>query len=222
VEIDLALKHLENALNLPLNQFKLQNLEFGLNIENEFNTSQILNGLMLHKNKTFNKPLQNTYRQVEHQRYYVKIYDKALQYGMQGNIIRIENKYKKAISINAFGIKTLADINKNTLYELFKDLAETFNDIILFDYTLDKQNLTSRQITKLKDYSNINFWSDLSRYKMCREIKKHNQLIENFSMNIKSKLIEKMFDNFILLNKKVQRFNSSGKKRPKKTKSATF
>jgi hypothetical protein len=221
VGIDFALKHLENALNLPLNQFKLQNLEFGLNIENEFNTSQILNGLMLHKGETFNKPLQNTYREAEHQRYYVKIYDKALQYGMQGNILRIENKYRKAISINAFGIKTLADINKNTLYELFKDLVETFNDIIIFDYTIDKTKLSSRQITKLKDYSNENFWTSLNKIQMYRANKKHNEIIANFSMNIKAKIIEKMFDIFILLNKKCIPINSSGKKRPKKTKMYT-
>jgi hypothetical protein len=56
---------------------------------------------------------------------------------------------------------------------------------------------------------------------MYRANKKHNEIIANFSMNIKAKIIEKMFDIFILLNKKCIPINSSGKKRPKKTKMYT-
>ena len=199
-EIQFALKDLQNNFNLPLNELIIQNLEFGLNIEHSFDTNKILSGLMSQKSKEFTRPLENTYRQAVHQQYILKVYDKSLQYGMQKNVIRIECKYRKSQPIQKTNIKTLADLNKTNLIELFKDLTRKFNDTILFDYTIKKDALNKKQIIKLKDYSNPNYWNKQNKQNKYRNLKKMNELIKLNSNNIKTVLINKMIDKFIELN----------------------
>lgn len=190
-QIHFTLIHISKSFNLNLNNCKILNIEVGLNLIHDYSTPKILNGLMLHKGKVFNKPLANTYREATHQRYYFKIYDKALQYGLTQNMIRVELKYKKMIDVHTMGVYSLIDlIDINKIYPLIVILRNEFNKIILFDYTIDITRLKPKELIKIKDYSNTYYWNELKANRRDKPKRNLAKLINTYSQNIQFNISE--------------------------------
>ena len=196
-ELEYSLNHIEEAYFLPLSACLIENIEFGLNIKHSFNTSEILNGLMLHKGQKFKEPLMSSYRQCEHQRFKLKIYDKSLQYGLNDPIIRIEIKFTKMIDLKPLKIVFLNDlISHKAIFYLFKKLMFEFDKIIFYDYTIVKEKLTPIEIQKTNEYSNALYWLSLKSNRRDKPKKHLERLITNYAENIKSKLENLCFEKF--------------------------
>src|SRR5690606_421219 len=91
---------------------RLIGLEYGVNIQPPIETDSILNHCYQHKGKDFDKEINKQgmkYRQVEHSAYFLKIYDKALQFGRLQRILRVEIKVKNWSKYRRQGIVTLKD-----------------------------------------------------------------------------------------------------------------
>lgn len=190
-QIKFTLNHIAESFKLNLNECKILNIEIGLNLSHSYNTTQILSGLMLHKGKQFNKPLANTYREAVHQRYYFKIYDKSLQYGLTENIIRVELKYKKMIDLNSIEVHTLYDLlNKSKLTTMLSLLRAEFDKTLIYDYTIDKTRLNAKELIKIKDYSNAIFWDNIKSNRRNKPKRNLDTLIYQYSQNIQSNLSE--------------------------------
>jgi len=197
---DFSFHSLLNSLELFAANYKLnlihciiQNIEIGLNITHQFDTDQILNGLLLHKGKVFSRPLDNSFRILEHQRYYLKIYDKGEQYSHQVPTIRIELKYKKMFDLNMQGLTTLNDLkNESLLMELHLLLKNEFAKVLFYDYTLDKSLLNTKQLSKMKDYSNPIFWLNTKPIHRDRNKKALINLTSQYSNQIQKELIKLM------------------------------
>lgn len=191
LQVKKAIEHLCNKLNIKSHQMKLANLELGVNYSPPVDTIQILDGLILHQGKEFSKPQSYHYRQVEHTRFYIKIYDKARQYNLHNQLCRYELKYVKMTYLNSIGIWTLADLTKIDVYKRFKSaFLAAWRNALFYDYSITKDNLTEKQISNLKDYSNPIFWLRLNSKRRDRPKKELKKITENYSDNIQSKALE--------------------------------
>ena len=186
-----SIKHLCTRLNIDPHQMKLANLELGVNFIPPVDTIQILDGLILHQGVEFNKPESYQYRQVVHSQFYIKVYNKARQYLLPKELSRYELKYVKMTYLNSIGIWTLADLTKTDAYKRFKSaFLATWRNTLFYDYSITKGNLTEKQISNLKDYSNPIYWLRLNSKRRDRPKKELKKITENYSDNIQSKALE--------------------------------
>lgn len=181
--------HLEYLFNCKPNKMLFQNIEFGVNTTPDFNPNLYLKGLLYHKNRLFEYRFKGTYAQVEHQRYFLKIYNKSIQYGMRKYTLRIELKINKSEELKKVGIKTYADVNINTLNKAKQLLIKRFDEVVHYDYTINKKGLTKKENQLLESYSNSRFWIiDLKSNHRHRHKKRLQQITAKYSENIHQQL----------------------------------
>jgi len=61
---------------------------------------------------------------------------------------------------------------------------------LFYDYSITKGNLTEKQISNLKDYSNSIYWLRLNSKRRDRPKKELKKITEKYSDNIQSKALE--------------------------------
>lgn len=197
---DFNLKDVKSVLDDFLATFYINNkdtlvsqLEIGLNTITPFNTNKILQNIFLHKTTPLIRGYTKTegnYYQAEHQHYWIKIYNKSLQYKkhfkIESELLRFEIKYKRE-KLKKLGVNTLQDL-MNISFKVFNDeLIKEFNNLLIYDFTIKHNTI------KLLNYSNPNYWNNYIINKQQSTFYKHknmlNDLIENHSQNIKQQLI---------------------------------
>lgn len=196
IEVFNTLYEMTSIFGSQILSMPLRNVEIGLNITPPINTATVLESLVLHKraqikSATFNN---SDFREAAHQRYYVKIYDKGLQYKQPTDILRIENKCVKMNELNALGLHTLTDLLNIEIYPKLKAvLLATWKDVLLIDPTIKETESTPKQRAKLKDWENPRYWLTLSRneksYLLNKEIDKYRNLIVKYSDNIHGQIL---------------------------------
>ena len=73
---------------------------------------------------------------------------------------------------------------------------------MFYDYSITKDDLTEKQITNLKDYSNPIYWLRLNSKRRDRPKKELKKITENYSDNIQSKalgIIELKWDELLVV-----------------------
>lgn len=118
----------------------LKNLEFGLNIEVDFPVFDFLSrNLVIYKFHQFNRYAPDqTGKSIGFycplSQYSLKIYDKAKQYGLKSNILRVELRYKKMAPLKGIRANSLKDLGSTlVLNELFGKLTKAWEHVLLFD-----------------------------------------------------------------------------------------
>lgn len=186
---------IKQRFNLDLGFLQLTNIEAGFNISPPIETPTILDGLILHNGKIFNRPKAHTYRQAAHTLFYIKCYDKALQYNLPTPLMRIENKFIKMQEVNKMGIYSAIDLLDKSKLELLKsDLVHRWCEVLFYDYTIDKRTLSTKQLSKIKDYANQTWWVRLKPNHRHRPKKEVQSITENHSHQIQNK-IAKLIEN---------------------------
>lgn len=161
---------LESVNNL-LNKFSinpeyciLKNIEYGVNLGIKYDVNKTLDCLLLHENKTPLKPRKTDFR-FEHQQYHLKIYNKSEHFKLicnSDNILRVEVNHKRMIKLNENGIHNLNDLlNSDCLTFFDKQLLTHWNNILMYDFTIDKKKLNKADIVALKDYQSPLYWQYL-------------------------------------------------------------
>ena len=150
---------------------RLENVEFGVNINPSFNPTSFYENVIAYKNLSFNSMNNfadkkqigiNLYRQ----QYGVKIYDKGKQYQQKQNILRIEKKCLKMQLLKRYGIVTLSDLlNKNKLEALGNELTDMFSKVIVNDNSIDLKCLTVNERKIYAQCSNPKEWERFNRKK---------------------------------------------------------
>lgn len=153
-------KHLESLFDCTPQQMAFQNIEFGVNTTPLFNPIQYLKGLLYHKGLLFEFRYKGNFADAKHQQYRVKIYNKSVQYEMSEFTLRVEISIKKTIELKTTGIKTFADINVNALNKAKGLLLKRFDEVMHYDYTINKKTLTKGEMILIKDYSRPSYWID--------------------------------------------------------------
>lgn len=200
--------HLEDLFDCDSNQMIFQNLEFGVNTTPEFNPEFYLKGLLYHNNILFEYRYSGNYAQVVHQFFIFKLYNKSIQYGMSFPVLRIELKIIKMQELKGFGIKTFKDINECTLNKVKALLLRRFDEIMHYDYTIQKRKLSRSKLELLKKYSNPRYWiEDLKPNHRDRPKKELKAITADYSENIHQQLRTDILEKCVMINRLTETVN---------------
>lgn len=148
----------------PANAKVLQ-LEYGVNINTEFNPNLFIDRLICFKSKPFEG--MGNYEKIGkvcyQKEYDLKIYNKGKQYKLKSNVLRIEKKIKDSYYLKRLGINSITDLTAAKAEQMTIDLCECIDEVIFNDKSIDETKLTTRQKIALSKYRNTDFWNEISR-----------------------------------------------------------
>ena len=207
-----VLNDLQQRFGIIPAKTSIRHLEFGLNIDELIHPSpRIIQNLMFQGGKgkeplIFKYEKQKTkseFKTTERDEYTLKVYDKSLHYGLKSNILRFECKAHVGSSLKSIGIHYLSDLlNPDIRVKLGQRLISLWDEVVLNDWTIRTDELSSKDQIKLKDWKNANYWIDLhketrakNRNKFSKELAEYRKIVQDHSDNvhqvIKETLIEK-------------------------------
>ena len=151
---------------------EINNVEFGVNVVLPFPVKLVLDNLISYKGDSFMKEVRNeyingvnkgiSYYQCKKNQYYVKIYDKALQYGLPNHVLRFEVKVvrKQFFQWLNIPIYWLSDLLNPDIYpRLAEVLNDTFNEILFNDNRIEHKKLTATEQIIYHRANNPNTWT---------------------------------------------------------------
>lgn len=193
--------HLEKLFDCESNSMVFQNIELGVNTTPGFNPQLYLKGLLYHRGEIIETRYKRHYAEVEHQRYRLKIYNKSNQYSILEHTLRIELHIKKTEDIKCLGVKTFQDVNPETLDKAIKMLLKRFNEVVYYDITIDKKNLTRCEKELLKSYNRRSYWiDDLKPQHRDRHKKRLLKIIQSNSSYLHKKIEQNIIEKCVVIN----------------------
>lgn len=208
---------LASLFTLNLDSCRINLIEIGVNIMPPVKTETVLKGPLSHRNKRFKSISYDDaeYFQVMHDNFIIKVYDKAKQYRAKGHVIpneilRVELKYRKMEDLNNLlnskGIIdrdyiVLSDLRNIDALSAFGELlVKKWNEILFYDYTISKTNLSKYQQRKLDVWQNINQWESFSKQKKSKQKSLLQEITLNHSQQLQlqvSILIQEKFETLL-------------------------
>jgi len=205
-------EHLQVLFNCNANQMVFQNIEFGINTEPSFNPQKFITGLLYHNGIMFDFKYKQTYAEVVHNNFRIKIYNKGHQYSMHQPTLRIEIHIKKMVELKDTGIITFADINKFTLNNAFKQLLKRFDEVMYYDKTIRIKTLTTKQKLLIPYYNNQRYWiENILPQHRDRQKKRLKQFIEFNSNNLHAQLRQDLLNKCVIINSSIIGLNLTQK-----------
>jgi len=163
-------------------------IEYGVNILPPIESNKIINHLFQHKRIEFESKISNdkgNYRQAEHNEYIVKIYNKAKQFRLNYEVLRIEIKETNLRHHRARGIFTLKDFIHSDKTTFINSLIDKWNEVIYYD-------CTNENTDKWNKYNNVNYWRDSAKNISSKNFNKHRlrlkEINETLGQNIQGKV----------------------------------
>lgn len=195
-------EHLAGLFECEPVQMVIQNIEFGVNTTPDFNPAKYINGLLYHKGQMFQYSYKHNLAQSVHQRFIFKIYNKGKQYKMTENVLRVELKIMKTEEIKWLGLRTFADVDQSTMKRTETLLLKRFDEVVHYDYTINKESLTKCQKVALSSYSNPRYWIyDLEPNQRHRHKKRLQEMILNHSTNLHQKVRREIIKKCSMINR---------------------
>lgn len=199
-----VLNSLKTDLEIDLVKASINNVEFGVNIITPFYPNDLINDLLCLKWEQFNvmgvKGQGQGKECKEFNQYYVKIYNKGLQYYQPENILRVEKKVVTMVALK-FGLLNLSDLLNPDLWQHCKNELINMLDEILINEPINIQSLTKNEKRIYNTVTNQRNWVDLDRYKKTRYKKAFNEIISKYGQQqyrpIIISLINEKFDQLI-------------------------
>lgn len=193
-DVCFTLTWLKNQFGLCLSDCVLQNIEFGVNIVTTYNVQDILNNLLLHKEKPFDSYHNGYYRQIQRSDYFIKVYNKGKQYNQKENIMRFEIKCVKSRVFNPMGIFSLDDLlSENWIGTIKNRLLSEWQNILVYDSTMSFKTVDD----KYYKWNNATYWSSLNRMQRSREMKKYKAQVNSFSKRVHYTILESISENWL-------------------------
>lgn len=132
-----VINELSEKFKIDLQNSRINNLEFGINVVLPFEPKMVLNRLITHKGEPFTREVEEgkMFYQCKRSQFIIKIYDKGLQYQQVSNILRFELKVLKMQFFRTKNIelKVLADLLNDSVYPKLGGILRAYFDEILFD-----------------------------------------------------------------------------------------
>ena len=188
-----VLDDFKNSFEIDMEHTTMLQYEHGLNLQIKHSPTKILRNLFLHHGKQPNGRHNGYYKEFEHYKCSLKVYDKGKQYLMDDNVLRIENHYKGSTILKTKGLFSLHDLtNTNVLKAFNDDLISNWSRVLIYDYTMNKKALTIKEQNQVLSFSNPNYWCNMSPTNRTRSKKKFKQLTQNHSQNIQDDINQQM------------------------------
>ncbi|MCF6348711.1 MAG: hypothetical protein L3J20_10495 [Flavobacteriaceae bacterium] len=195
-------KHLQNLFDCTPQQMAFQNIELGVNNTLLFNPKLYLKGLLYHKGILFEYKYQNNLAQAPHQRFIFKIYNKSEQYEMNKYVLRVELKIIKTEELKEIGLTTFTDVNIHTFDKVKEMLLKRFDEVMHYDYTINKKSLTNKEKQLSNNYSNPRYWiNDLQPNLRYRHKKRLLKITEKYSDNLHQKIRQEIITECSMINR---------------------
>ena len=165
-----VLKNLHQEFDINPRTNRINNLEFGVNISVPFDVDKFLLNLILHNGKYFSveREKNKTYYQFKHTNHIVKFYNKGKhyrnRYPIHGEILRFEIKVIRMEYLYSKGVEIefLADLlNTSLYYKLGQILRNTYNEILIYDSSVNVEALTTKQRAFYRLAENCKYWIGL-------------------------------------------------------------
>ncbi len=179
--LDWTIQDISDRFNLNLVNCKIENIETGVNVISPFPVNEVLRSIINHKGNPFTQEHSEKkyFRECEYQRYFVKVYNKGLQFDQHENILRFELKYVKMNDLKPYGIITLEDMtDKGKISRLLELLQGNFNGLLFYDSTIQETDLTPPELYILTKGRIPTYWSDLKETNRENYYKKRNRFRE--------------------------------------------
>jgi len=181
---------------------EIEQLEYGFNIVPPIKTNQILNSLLEHGKREFERnknSKRGKYLQIERKEYFLKIYNKAIQYKQPSEILRFEikNRFQNFVKRN-YPVKTLQDFLDLDKRIFLNHILEYWNDITLFDPSINTNSINQYKI-KYRDIENWRGWFRMSDTTLSKHRKLLKQLNDSSPLNVHKQIRELMIEKFIQL-----------------------
>lgn len=199
----LTLLAIKKLFKLPVNEFKIINIEYGINFLSPIDCKELIEYTYYHgRNIFFNisnlkyakiststteKGTFNKYKQV-------KFYNKGIQFPQYTNpdTGRFEIRSKRTAYIKKLNIYTYNDLlNPKTYDTLAKELIKEFKQVLIIDINNNKENLNNKEKLKLEKYTNPINWNislQKSKNTFNNEKKKYFELLNKTGSNIHTNL----------------------------------
>lgn len=197
-----SLKALNNTLRIKPENLRLLQLEFGVNIVPPIETTRVLDHLFQFKTIDFANLIHDKrgyYKQIILDKYILKIYDKAKQFGLLYYLLRIEVKQTNWSEFRKLGIETLADFIKHDKHIFLKKLMDHFTSCVFYDPTILDAN-------KWDKFRNPIYWSELrdsgNRVNFCRDFKRLKTINGELGQNVQQTICD-------LIKSKVEELQSA-------------
>lgn len=180
-------------------------IEYGANFRITEPPSEFMKAMVMHKSKPFkheddDRKNDKDFYRCKHDDYFLKIYDKGLQYHRPNeNLLRVEKRTRRMKQLNSIGIRTLDDLAKwQNLKKLAKDLVSCFNEIVVFDPKIDIDKLDLKTQNWALKYSQEKYWKKIinpnTRKKTLQRFRKkvtelaERNLIDEFTTLLKNEI----------------------------------
>jgi len=176
-----TIQDISDRFNLNPVNCKIENIETGVNVISPIPVNDVLRSIINHKGNPFTQEQSEKkyFRECEYQRYFVKVYNKGLQYGQPENILRFELKYVKMNNLKTLDISTLSDLtNKTKINRLLELIQANFNDLLFYDSTIQENDLTPPEYTILTQGQIPTYWNDLKETNPENYYKRRNRFRE--------------------------------------------
>lgn len=167
-----VLKQFCEDFGIDPHRTEINNLEFGVNVVLPFPVKLVLDNLISYKGEYFTKEVRQEiikgvskgirYYQFKKSQYYLKIYDKGLQYGLPDDVLRFEVKVirKQFFQWLNIPIYWLSDLFNPDIYQrLAEVLNEVFNDIIFNDNRIEHKKLTPAEQIIYHRANSLSTWT---------------------------------------------------------------
>ena len=124
---------------------------------------------------------------------------------MDANTLRVELKIIKTEFLKQTGIRTFEDVNTRSLNDATKLLLRSFKEVVYYDYTIIKKNLSNREKQNANNYSNPRYWLyNLKPQHRDRHKKKLRDIILRHSQNLHSKISQDITNKCVTINQFTQ------------------
>lgn len=169
-KLEQCLKDLSERFSLRLDETKIINLEFGVNVNINMSPQEFFaTSIITYKNKPISRMKtygnKGYFTENEMADYSIKIYDKFKQYEeCKDGVLRIEIKTKKSRYLRKLGINFLNDLlSKEKLELLCIDLKMRINHLKIIDKISPKTlNVSNKKQQQYLNYRNPKYWENLS------------------------------------------------------------
>ena len=147
---------------------EVNNLEIGVNVILPFPVKLVLDNLITYKGDYFKPEVEDgmRYYQCKKKQFYIKIYDKSLQFNLPDNVLRFEIKVirKQYFERYKIPIYWLSDLMNPDIYPpLAELLTATFNDILFNDNRININDLNDKEQIIYHRGSKPNTWEGKSK-----------------------------------------------------------
>src|SRR5690606_5626834 len=158
-----------DTFDLDPHTLRLLQLEAGANTEPPLRTSRTLQAIVCHREGHAFAPMRSTGGrslglELYRDQFGIKIYDKGLQYGRPGDLLRYELKFRKAAPLHRLGIYTVNDLlNPATWVRLRERVLGTFDELHIAEPSIDLPSLTASQRTFVQLARTPGYWQELTK-----------------------------------------------------------